>query len=394
MDCERFDKNSMELLFGELDELSEAAALRHLHHCTRCRSLWGHLKATKEVAQLPLEEPPEDLFSSIVAAERVAQRELSLRERTSRAISVMAEYAMRPQLAMAALLVLMVGSSMVFIRARPNPENDAMRVFEQGTPRQQADASATQRSAKVFAGDPTVNAKLALDEKTGGGAGENELEADSSSGGPKETYALALMAYQEGRYAEAERLFSEVALSGGSKAGPAALHEGHSARNGSGCQRAAPIYERVTDSFSGTVGDEARWHAATCFRSMGRSESAVVHFRSLLQSAAYALRAREALDELGAVDSALALASPPDTEEAQEESEEDAMGRARPAAPTASSASAKMPEKTHPSGSSKASGGSGTSDGPSQATGTAPGPGVVEDSGDSSANTQGTAKPK
>lgn len=351
MDCERFDKNSMGLLFGELDELSEAAALRHLHHCTRCRGLWGHLKATKETARLPLEDPPAELFSSIIAAERVAERELSLRERSSRAISVLAEYAMRPQLAMAALLMLMVGSSMVFIRARPDPDHDAMRVIEQGSPRQRGDTSPLSdgAAAKVFAGDPTAETELAFEEQREDAESENESAADESLAGPQESYALALTAYQEGRYAEAERLFSEVALSGGNKSGPAALHEGHSARNGSGCQRAAPVYERVADSFSGTVADEAAWHAASCYQSMGQPERAAAHLRSLLKRPAYAKRAQELLEELGALDSAVATTASPEAEIVPAEASSGAVAAARAAPSAPRPASAPAPKKTPPS---------------------------------------------
>ena len=69
MDCERFDRTTMDLLYGELDELSEAAAMRHLHHCTRCRDIWGHLRTTKDLAALPQEPPPDGLFTDILAAE-------------------------------------------------------------------------------------------------------------------------------------------------------------------------------------------------------------------------------------------------------------------------------------------------------------------------------------
>ena len=48
-----------------------------------------------------------------------ARERLPLRQRAGRAVSVLAGYAMRPQLAMAALLLLAIGSSLIFFRARP-----------------------------------------------------------------------------------------------------------------------------------------------------------------------------------------------------------------------------------------------------------------------------------
>lgn len=302
MDCEKFDTVIMDLLYGELDELSEAAALRHLHHCTRCRDIWGHLRTTRELAEIPLEEPPLDLFESVISAERNATKTLPFRERASRAISVMAEYAMRPQLAMAALLLLMIGSSLIFVRNGP-ADRGQISVTELGTPTGEGTVrSEAGKEALVFEGDPAAAARAPeaadVEELT---ARENSPANDNknSPGALAETYREAMAAYQEGRYAEAERLFSDVASQGDERAASAALHEGHAARNGSGCQRAAALYDSVAARFEGgTVGDEASWHAATCYRAMGQLKRAVAHYTQLKARPAYASRAQKALVEL------------------------------------------------------------------------------------------------
>lgn len=307
MDCERFDKSTMDLLYGELDELSAAAALRHLHHCTRCRDIWGHLRTTKELSDIPMEDPPEDLFDSVMRAEASAHRSLPARERFSRGISVLAGYAMRPQLAMAALLLLMIGSSLVFVRNDPS-DGGKVSVTELGTPH--AEPSYDKKSsdeALVFDGDPDARLEEEEEYESTIGTARRDRAPNEAKPSDRETYNEAMAAYQEGRYAEAERLFSEVASAGGERGASAALHEGHAARNGSGCQRAAALYDAVAARYAGgTVSDEASWHAASCYRAMGQLRRASAHYTALKDRPAYATRAETALTE---IESQLAVAS-------------------------------------------------------------------------------------
>ncbi len=327
MDCEKFDSVTMDLLYGELDELSEASALRHLHHCTRCRDIWGHLRTTREIAEIPSEEPPGDLFESVMAAELNAKKSLPFRERASRVISVMAEYAMRPQLAMAALLLLMIGSSLIFVRTGP-ADRGQVQVTELGTPTGEgAIRSEDGQKTLVFEGDRTPAARPSEPEEDDAEArriatmteGLKEQNKDPT-GSLGDTYREAMSAYQEGRYAEAERLFSEVASQGDERAASAALHEGHAARNGSGCQRASALYDAVAARFTGgTVADEASWHAATCYRAMGQLRRAAAHYEELKQRPAFAARAEKALAEISEIESAKAKASSKETATAKEE---------------------------------------------------------------------------
>ncbi len=53
MDCEKFEQAMMDELYGELDELTSAAAKRHVAVCAKCASLLEGLRATKRVASLP-----------------------------------------------------------------------------------------------------------------------------------------------------------------------------------------------------------------------------------------------------------------------------------------------------------------------------------------------------
>jgi hypothetical protein len=291
MDCERFDKVTLDLLYAELDELSAAAARRHLHHCTRCQGIWNKLRATKDITVVPLVEPPADLFESILEAEHRAESALPLPQRFSRLISIVAGYAMRPQLAMAALLLLMIGSSLLFVRQDP-AGRDQVSVTELGAPRA-LPLDATRRAAPVVVEGDAAPAGPAVPAAA---AAAEPPDAQTLPTAPPASYADAMTAYSEGRYAEAERLFGEVAAQGGEKAASAAVHEGHAARNGSGCQRAARLYDSVAERYAGTpLGEEASWHAASCYQALGELSRARAHYLALKDSPAFGQRATAAL---------------------------------------------------------------------------------------------------
>ncbi len=346
MDCERFDKMSLDLLYDELDELTAAAARRHLHHCTRCQGVWTKLRVTRELSNPPLEEPPEDLFESILLAEQAAHKQLPFRERFGRTVSILAGYAMRPQLAMAALLLLMVGSSLVFLRASPSGLG-RIGASELGAPSSEIVAEAKERTALVLgtegSGDvePTdVGARGSERLTAPGAAAEAPLgDAASTAKSDKEGYGEAMSAYQQGRYAEAERLFSEVAAAGGEKAAAAALHEAHAARNGSGCQRATALYDQVSGRYAGsTVADEAAWQAASCYQALGQIARARAHYQALAARPAYRTRAEQAMS---ALDPQVALAAKANAAKATD-------AAASPEDPTATSASGASPSEAKP----------------------------------------------
>jgi hypothetical protein len=72
MDCEKFESALMDELYGELDELTSAAAKRHVSGCARCAALLGGLRATRRVAALPRVEPPPYLEQRILDAAAAA----------------------------------------------------------------------------------------------------------------------------------------------------------------------------------------------------------------------------------------------------------------------------------------------------------------------------------
>jgi TolA-binding protein len=138
MDCENFDQILVGALYDELDELTLTAAKRHADGCQRCRTAWSGLKATRSIGRLPIVEAPESLENRILARAREAHRNVSWPKRVGRAVSWAGAFAMRPQTAMAALLLLMLGTSLIFVRAKPDRSGAPSRVSitERGVPEQ------------------------------------------------------------------------------------------------------------------------------------------------------------------------------------------------------------------------------------------------------------------
>lgn len=324
MDCEKFDRVVLDLLYEELDELTSAAAKRHMEHCARCRDIGSGLRATRQIGILPLVEAPAGLEERILQAEQAARTHLPARQRFGRAVSVMAGYAMRPQLAMAALLLLMIGSSLVFLRARPG-ERDHVRVTERGVPESEAESVAVVPiPEKARAGENTERAPTEEQEarrERAGAAGADEPSASTDKDREKPADSLAAAAaaegnasdagtgdavfdqamtdFRAGRYGDAQKNFDVVASAGGGNAPTAALFAARSIRSDSGCSAAAPRFESVSTKHRGSnVGNEAAWQAADCYRSLGQIEDAKRNYKLLVGVAGYAERAELALNEM------------------------------------------------------------------------------------------------
>lgn len=136
MDCGKFESTLLDDLYGELDEVTSAAAKRHAAGCSRCASLATGLRATKQLSALPFVEPSADLEDRILAAAKEAQKVVPIGRRVARALSSAGSWAMRPQTAMAALFLLMIGTSAVLLRSRKGntPSASAVTITQQGAP--------------------------------------------------------------------------------------------------------------------------------------------------------------------------------------------------------------------------------------------------------------------
>jgi hypothetical protein len=175
MDCEKFDQIIIDAVYDELDELTLAAAKRHADGCTRCHSALSGLRATRKIGILPLVEAPAGLEMRVLKAAREAHRNLPWPRRVGRAISWAGSYAMKPQMAMAALLMLMLGASITILRGKPDRSGavSPISVTERGVPEQQAgeEPRTERRSADDRGpGSPPAGGRLAKRDDERGGA--------------------------------------------------------------------------------------------------------------------------------------------------------------------------------------------------------------------------------
>jgi hypothetical protein len=159
MDCEKFEPLLLDELYEELDEVTSAAVKRHVSGCARCGPLLEGMRRTRSLAAIPMLEVPDGLEDRILAsvreAEKQSQKVVSLfssrasdsatgaevasqhgaQSPAARALSWAGSWAMRPQTAMAAVFLLMIGTSAFVIRSRHSSERAAaVSITEQGEP--------------------------------------------------------------------------------------------------------------------------------------------------------------------------------------------------------------------------------------------------------------------
>ena len=355
MDCEKFESAMMDELYGELDEVTSAAVKRHVAGCARCAALIEGLRATRRVAAVPLVDLPPGLEDKILAATREAGKVVPLRRRVARAISLAGSWAMRPQTAMAAVFLVMIGTSVLLLRGKSarTPASSDVIVTEQGSPAPEPVASVTTVTAMPMApaasyafaapagSVASARSESARDEAAAGrppmahatpppaplaqGASpKDDLDgiADSVSGfaGPAPTTAAqnamggagggdtraaakkstsafdaAVQSFQSGRYAEAQKAFDVLAPSDPN----AELWAARSVREGQGCRAALVRFDKVARrAAGGPVGWDALLEGALCYRAIGDFNNARSRLTALLGVDSHKDRAQAELDRI------------------------------------------------------------------------------------------------
>src|SRR5262245_52361043 len=133
MECEKFETLLLDELYDELDELTSAAVKRHVSGCARCGGILNDLRATRRGISLPVVPVPPGLEDRILAAAKEAQKVVPIRSRMSRVVSVAGSWAMRPQTAMAAVFLLMIGTSAFLIRSKTYGSKATVSVTVEGS---------------------------------------------------------------------------------------------------------------------------------------------------------------------------------------------------------------------------------------------------------------------
>jgi hypothetical protein len=268
-------------------------------------------------------------------------------------------------------LVLMLGSSVIFVRRKPDrsgpsrvsvtergvPEQafEEMRPERVGAPRERSapsgrsarrddersalggpypapvaaarEAPGSESEGRASKGadknaDPFAEAPMAArargiaaqDDIGGAGDGvladraaEAKKKEESGAGGPpgefaaapRDGYGSAMDLYNGGRYAEADKAFTDVAASGAKNAAMAALYSAKSTEAAYGCGRAAAKYESVAARYAGTsAAAEAQWGAANCYKLTGNFDRAHALYIALRSVAGYRDRAEGELENL------------------------------------------------------------------------------------------------
>ncbi len=359
MDCEKFEANLIDELYGELDDVTSAAMKRHAGGCSRCAGLLGGLRATRKVATLPLEPVPEGLEDRILAAAREAQKVVPMRSRVATWVSRAGGWAMRPQTAMAAVFLLAIGSSVVLMNNRSRdqaaPASAAVQgkgspVAEDRAPNESAAASAftaadnahgtlgsptLARPRLGFADDLTPKDKLE-EEKQGldpnayngdgkldrglvanaappagvpetttvlGGAGAGSGWGGGQTGASQQAYGpgggtvfeSAMNDYRSKNYDEAARRFDTLAPTDPNSA----LWAARSIRESNGCAAAVGRFDQIAQRAPDTpTAYEATLDAGRCYKQLGQTDLARARFAKLAGVPAYAARAQSELDSI------------------------------------------------------------------------------------------------
>jgi hypothetical protein len=269
MDCEKFDQHVIDELYGELDEETSAAVRRHAEECARCADVLSGLRQTREAAVLPLEEPSDDLEDRILNAAVVAQEGIPWHRTFWRGVAWAGSHAMRPQLAMAAIFMLVVGSSLLLLRAKPGAGVAPVEVSERGTP-------------------ATMPADQAYDEEGSLGRARQAKGADAPAAAePAMDDAVATAEGKASKDEEDADAQGDAAL---------ALSEARRARDAEGCQSAVAKFDEVGTAHTGTRESyAAMWEAAKCYESMGELDKARALYLALRANAQYRDRADAAI---------------------------------------------------------------------------------------------------
>jgi hypothetical protein len=275
MDCEKFDQHVIDELYEELDELTHAALKRHVEGCSRCAAILSGLRATRDVGILPIEEPSDDLEARILDAAFVAQKKAPWPRKVLRGLAWAGSHAMRPQLAMAALFFLVIGSSLLLLRAKPGANGFApVRVTERGAPAVEAEPLP---AATALANAATSNPMIAAAPSP---AADSQQATDS--------------------VVPAREKAAEVARLADKDAAKLALTDARTVRDSAGCASAVSKYDEVGARFPGTgAAADAMWEAASCYRSMGDATKARELYLALESVGSYRQRAEQELTAEG-----------------------------------------------------------------------------------------------
>jgi hypothetical protein len=353
MDCQTFDSSLMDALYDELDAETSTALDEHAAGCESCAKRAAALRKTRELVGPALEASlPDDFEARILAAADVARDgstdaerpavaapDSASSERVGEVISLVnrekrgsvVSFLSRPQFAIAATFLLVLGAATLFIntsakRAAPPmaAAEVAASVAREG-PAAPSVAAAATASAMAYAPPPVAAtpvgqvAKNEWDEALGGldaPAAKTEASGPSASGngalaradkgaskrGHDPAFDSARALFDSGRYAEALPRFEALAATNPE----AELYAARCIANTKGCGAAIARYDSAARRTAGTEsGSRAALEAARCTNQSGQSAAARSRYQGLTHDVYVSA---EANAELAALDAPKAAA--------------------------------------------------------------------------------------
>jgi hypothetical protein len=335
MDCEQAKDQMLDELYGELGRAAQEALAEHRRTCASCEETWQVLSSGKKFAALSEPTAPPGLEERILAAALAefdahaiepvpASAPVVKPSAVGNVISLAGRWAMRPQARMAAVFLLMFGSSALLLR-RGYGSRDATRsisVSEEGAPGAAAApvaAAAAKEGAseKVFGGaigesvhGPTRGAGGVAPPAPVAPAGAPFAPNDSADevararvdqGAPPSAEAkksesverdVALASARKGDCSTALPM-----LDGRSGDADASLAAARCVKQMNGCSSAVSRFEQLAATARDPqVNAEATLEAGLCQRQLGFLDAALKRFQALALVPSHAARANQEIE--------------------------------------------------------------------------------------------------
>jgi hypothetical protein len=340
MDCQTFDSSLIDALYDELDADASSAMDEHGAGCDRCALRAAQVKKIRELVRPSLEDVtlPEGMDARLLAATEAAMDEAAEAKREADAAAATERgegakiyaFLARPQLAVAAAFLLVLGAALFVNTSKRAPARSASEsaaaspaasatAAENTEPAETAIAAAATPvvaaappgaapppAPRPSPAGPLVASADDLADSYGGatekawsaGAGRSLAKAanepSSPSTDPAFTAAKAL--FDAGRYAEALPKFEALAPS----SADAELYAARCIARTQGCSAAAPRYDSAAQRSAGTErASRAALETARCLKNEGQASAARSRYANLTSDA---FVAREANADLAALD--------------------------------------------------------------------------------------------
>jgi len=181
-DCEACLDALPELVCDELDSETRAAVLKHTKTCATCARQLSQFRGVMSVAEaMPYEAPSPRVREAVLLAAREAQSRKAVEAQAAREpidsawvrfsawLERLGTWAMSPQVAMASVLLLMLGVGLVALPMGREPEHTALRPAQEMAT--QAEPAATATAAPVPAKEEATPAAAIVDPASDRGAG-------------------------------------------------------------------------------------------------------------------------------------------------------------------------------------------------------------------------------